>query len=99
MRKYSKNPWPLGIRPIPNLWVLWAENPGDEASWVLDPQNPPNSELCEFTMARRSCFYPMAVFIEMTMIQICRFGRFKARGEFGQFFIPAIPHIYALIMG
>ena len=90
-RRYSKNPRPLGIRSIHNEVGL--------VGWVLSPQNPINWELCEFPMARGSRFHPMAVFIEITAIQICQFAWFQAYGEFEQFLIPAIPPVYVLIMG
>ncbi len=54
---YSKNPWPLKIRTIPNLVGLVGREPTRPlASWVLGPQDPPHWELCKFPMARGSCY-------------------------------------------
>ena len=63
-RYYNKKPWPLGICTIPNEVGLGGREPTRlMVKWVLGPQNPLKCELCKFTMARDSCFYPMNVFI------------------------------------
>ena len=68
---YSKKPWPLGILTIPNEMGLVGQEPtSPKAKWVLGLQDPPNWELCEFLMARSSCFYPMAVFIEIEPLKV-----------------------------
>ena len=70
-----------------------------KAMWALAPEDPPNWEMCKFSMARGSRFHPMAISIEFEHVNKCWFGQFQAYGEFRQFLIPPIPHKYALIMG
>ena len=48
LQHYSKNPWPLGIRTFPNKVVLGFKK-------------PPSWDVCDFSMAKCSCFYPLAV--------------------------------------
>ena len=63
-KNYSKNPWALGICTIPNEVGLVGQEPTRlKVEWVLGLQDPLNWELCEFSMARGPCFYPMNVFI------------------------------------
>ena len=61
---YSRNAWSLGIQTIPNVVSIVGQEPtGLNDEWVLGPRDPPDWELCEFSMAWGSCFYPMNVFI------------------------------------
>ena len=58
---YSKNPWPLGIHTIPNeVSLRGQETMRLKAECFLGPEGSLNWEVFEFTMARGSCFYPMA---------------------------------------
>ena len=83
---YNKNPWPLGIRSIHKEVGLAGSRPRRPIQ--LGIVRIPNWQVFVFLSHEYiSC-----------MIQENTRG-FQAHGEFGQFLIPPIPHIYALIMG
>ena len=76
---------------------MWAENP--KAEWVLGAQDPPHWEMCKFSMARASCFYPMAVFLEIELLKVTLVQ--PVPSSWGIWTIPhtPIPEKYAVIMG